>query len=309
MKARVYAVFFALAGMVLFWGLTPVTIAYVKGDFSILFQIWLRYLGSATALWIFLMVRKPHRVNINHFRKGFPRFVFPLILAAIFTLLFQVLYTYCFFLITPGFGSLLYQTQILFSLFLGMLFFSAERELIGRPKTLAGIFLVLAGVVAVLLSRKQGIEFSFNVGIFMALGAALAWCFVGITLRKWIGSSLHPLLAVTIVFTLVIIFLTPFLFLSGSWVIGTPGLAKWLILIGSGLLGIAGGQGLYYFLLPKLGLIATSSVQLLIPFVTGVFSYFIFGEQITFLQVLGGLVLLYGCRIILVQKAKLVNDQ
>jgi drug/metabolite transporter (DMT)-like permease len=87
---------------------------------------------------------------------------------------------------------------------------------------------------------------------------------------------------------------------------GDPGVFKWSILIGSGLLGIAGGQGIYYYLLPKLGIITAASVQLLVPFITGIFSFLIFGEIITSLQLIGGIILLSGCRIILVQKSKII---
>ena len=81
-------------------------------------------------------------------------------------------------------------------------------------------------------------------------------------------TKLPPIVNVTMVFSLVSLLLTPVAFISGTPVIGTPGAMKWAVLVGSGILGIAGGQGLYYYLLPKLGLITAASVQLLVPRIT-----------------------------------------
>jgi len=47
--------------------------------------------------------------------------------------------------------------------------------------------------------------------------------------------------------------------------------------------------------------------QLLVPFLTGVFSFFLFGERITALQLIGGLLLLGGCQTVLQQKRKFLS--
>ena len=296
-----------VTAMVLFWALTPISIAWIKDDFSLIFQIWLRYVCSTAALWLFLLTRNSLPENLDIFMESRGYFLKRLSITAFCTIMFQLLYTWCFFLIPPGFGILLYQSQVIFSVILGILFFKTERQLIRKPGTISGILMALGGAALVIIFQNHGFSVVLNTGILLALGGALSWSFVGLTVKKWIGDKLTPLFTVTIVFTLVSIFLTPAVFLSGPNVVGSPGFFKWTVLVGSGLLGIAGGQALYYYLLPHLGIITASSVQLLVPLFTGIFSFLIFGERITALQLTGGLLLLAGCRIVLLQKQKFLE--
>ncbi|MDC7233525.1 MAG: DMT family transporter [Spirochaetales bacterium] len=294
----------ALGAMILFWALTPITIAYVKNDFSLIFQVWARYTISSLALWTVVLSRRDLRLVLKDQARQLVRMLIPVLLMALATLSFQLNYTYCFFLIDPGFGILLYQSQVIFSIILGGLFFTAERKLLKSRKTLGAIVLALAGAAVVILFQNQGVSFTFNRGILFALAAALSWSFVGVVNRGMVKDRLPPLITISLVFTAVALILIPAVLLDTDSVIADPGLTKWIVLLGSGILGNAGGQGLYYYLLPRVGLITAASVQLLVPFLTGLFSYLFFREQITLLQGAGGLVLLAGCRMIIKEKAK-----
>jgi len=229
-----------------------------------------------------------------------------LTLTAVFTLCFQLLFTLCFSLIAPAFGVLLYQSQVLFSLLLGVLFFKDERVLIRKPITLLSMLGAILGAVIVILFKGEGVTFTVSIGILMAVGAAVSWSFVGVSLKMGKPLELPPILTVSLVFSLLILLITPAVLIFDSWFLEAPKLDHWFILISSGLLGIAGGQGIYYYLLPKLGIITTSSVQLLVPFITGIFSYLMFRESITILQIFGGCILLISCYSILLQKKKLL---
>ena len=295
--------------MLLFWALTPISIAWIKQDFSLLFQVWLRYVVSAAALWILLMIRDSFRHELERFFQSAGYYFSRLSITALCTISFQLLYTWCFFIIPPGFGILLYQSQVIFSVLLGIIFLRAERELITRMGTIAGIFMALVGGSAVIVFQSHGFSVVFNFGILLALGGALSWSCVGLTLRVWVTDRLSPFFVVTIVFTMVSIYLTPFVWMQGPHVSGEPGMIKWGVLVGSGLLGIAGGQALYYFILPRMGFVPASSVQLLVPFLTGIFSFLLFDEQITVLQMAGGLLLLSGCYLVLLQRAKLLKQE
>ncbi len=305
MKKLSLSIIAALLGMVVFWSITPVAIAFVKDEYSLMFQIWTRYVSAVVLLWAMVLSHSETRKEFRKIRSHFFYYWIRLTICAVFTILFQLLFTYCFFLITPAFGILLYQSQVLFSLILGVLFFRSERLLMKQPLTISGMLLAVGGAVVVILFQSEGVELSLSVGILMALGAALSWSFVGVSLRKGLEGKLSPVFTVTLVFTLIVLYLTPLTLLAGHPIAGSPRPVHWFFLIGSGFLGIAGGQGIYYRLLPRLGLVTLASVQLLVPFITGVFSFLLFREKITFLQILGGLVLLAGCRIILVQKSKL----
>ncbi len=293
--------------MLLFWALTPISIAWIKDDFSLIFQVWLRYLSAALMLWPILLTKKSFSRDLQSFARERSYFLKRISVIAICTIMFQVLYTWCFFLIPPGFGILLYQSQVIFSVFLGILFLKAERDLIRQPGTVVGIMVAIVGAGLAIIFRSQGFSVVLNAGILLALAGALFWALVGLELKTWIEGRLTPLFTVTVVFSLVSFFLLPAVLFAGPNIFGDPGALKWLVLVGSGLLGIGGGQALYYYLLPQLGIITASSTQLLVPFLTGVFSFLLFGEKITALQLLGGLLLLGGCQTVLQQKRKFMS--
>ena len=307
MKKLSLSVIPALLAMIVFWSITPVAIAFVKDEFSLMFQIWARYSTAVVLLWILVLSNPELRKEFRKLKAGLLHFWIRLSICAVFTILFQLLFTYCFFLITPAFGILLYQSQVLFSLILGVLFFRSERMLMKQIRTIPGMILAIGGAVVVILFQSKGVEISLSIGILMALGAAVSWSFVGVSLRKGLEGEFSPVFIVTMVFTLIVIYLTPITLLTGDLIVGNPDPVHWFFLVGSGLLGIAGGQGIFYRLLPKLGLVTLASVQLLVPFFTGIFSFLLFREEITLLQILGGIILLGGCRIILVQKSKLIQ--
>ena len=309
MDSRNYAdpaILIPVTAMLLFWALTSISIAWIKDDFSLIFQVWVRYVCSALLLIGFLLTQKSFKEDLKSFLEQRTYFIPRISVTALCTIMFQLMYTWCFFLIPPGFGTLLYQSQVIFSVFLGMLFFKAERDLIRRPGTIAGIALAICGACLVIIFQSHGFSVVLNTGILLALGGALSWAFVGLTVKTWIEGRLPPLFTATLVFSLVALLLTPAVLFSGPHISANPGGLKWLVLIGSGLLGIAGGQALYYYLLPQLGIITASSVQLLVPFLTGIFSFILFGEKITVLQVVGGLLLLGGCQTVLLQKQYLL---
>ena len=294
--------------MIVFWAFTPVAISYVRDSFSLLFQIWIRYCSAAGLLWCLILINPALRRELTAIRLSKAYLFRRLLITAFFTIAFQLLYTTCFLLIAPAFGVLLYQSQVVFALLLGVIFFEKERELLRSRAVLLSIGGAAVGAVIVILGRAGGVTFTLSIGILMAVGAAVSWSFVGVSLRKGKPLELPPLLLVTFVFTLVLLFTTPVIFFLRPWLIAEPGSLRWdhwAILVASGFLGIAGGQGLYYHLLPRLGLIVTSLVQLLVPFITGIFSYYFFRETITPLQLLGGLLLLGCCGVILVKRAKL----
>ncbi len=294
-----------LAAMLLCWTMTPLAITYVKEHFSLLFQIWLRYFSSFVFLWVLASRQKDFRKDVAAALRHKGRFLLMTISAALLTLGFQLLYTYCFFLVTPTFGILLYESQVLFALLWGMIFFQSERHLMKQPGIIAGILMAVAGAAAVIIFRSGGITVDVNIGILMALGAAVCWSFLGVVLNKGgSGTTFSPLFVIATVFTLVVIFLGPVLFFTGAPHITEPEGSHWFVLIGSGMLGIAAGQGIYYSLLPKTGIVVIASVQLLVPLLTGIASFLLFAERLTVLQLVGGAVLLSGAQLILKQKAK-----
>jgi len=86
---------------------------------------------------------------------------------------------------------------------------------------------------------------------------------------------------------------------------GSPGilspavpLSAWIILAVSGVIGIGIAYPCYYQSLKGLGVTLTSSLSLLIPVITAAVSFFMFGEVLSIVQIIGTAVLLVGCLMI-----------
>jgi drug/metabolite transporter (DMT)-like permease len=86
------------------------------------------------------------------------------------------------------------------------------------------------------------------------------------------------------------------LLLSGSSGILSPDVpvSAWIILTVSGVIGIGLGYAFFYNSLKGLGVTLTSSLSILMPVITAVLSFFVFGEVLSPLQLSGAAVLLVG---------------
>jgi len=113
-------------------------------------------------------------------------------------------------------------------------------------------------------------------------------------------ASLPASLTTSLVFTLVVpMFLLSHLCVCGGAFFPRADPAGWLVLALSGLVGGGGGYLFYYSSLPVLGVTTAASLSLLIPLVTGLLSFFCFGEVPAPTQLLGGAVLMAGCAVLI----------
>ena len=130
--------------------------------------------------------------------------------------------------------------------------------------------------------------------IFILLAAALSWAGLTTMVRAWLP-GFSPYFVNAAVFTFVTpLFLASHLLIEGPQVQFQASFSMWTVMILSGLIGIGLGHSLFYRSVPHLGVSLSNILQLTRPFFAAVFSFLIFGERLSPLQILGGLLLIGG---------------
>ena len=154
--------------------------------------------------------------------------------------------------------------------------------------------MALVGVTLTIIGQKGLSAAELGVGVLAMLAAAACWALMGALVRLWLA-EVPPTLAVSAVFTLVTpAFLLTALLGAGGTLLPAVGLRVWLLLAASSLIGLGLAYPLYYGSLPRLGLALASGLGLLIPLLVGVFSALVLGERLSWLQLVGALLLLPG---------------
>jgi len=220
----------------------------------------------------------------------------PLALAAILAA-FQVVWVRGVYMIGPAYGTLVNRTTVLFALLLTYLVFADERRVIRSRRFLASAAAALAAVIGItvldpgfsLAGLSSGS--TLVVGTLVMLGSSVIWAVYAVAVRK-LGRHLPPMatFAVTAAFTTVL--LVPLGFLWADMGVMWSGLCTWkvqLAVVFSGAACVGATLVLYYVSLKRIGVAYSSLVSLGSPFLTGVFSFLVLGEVLTFWQwLLGG---------------------
>jgi drug/metabolite transporter (DMT)-like permease len=212
--------------------------------------------------------------------------------------IFQLSFTYSFFLLYPAFGSLLYKTGVIFSVVLAAAFFPDERSLLKNRTFQAGIVLATIGVIFTIAGGRDFGNAEFNLGVLLILLAAAAWSLLTACIKKWV-----PMVPASFSVSVIITIVTPLYFLTdiithmmnheGRWFPEAP-LGLWLLMLLSGIIGVGVAHSLYYYSVPALGVALCAILDLSRPFLAGIISFLVFQERLTLVQIAGGILLLSG---------------
>lgn len=199
------------------------------------------------------------------------------------------------------------------STFLFMILFSfvvlhEERRLIGRPIFWIGVMATILGIVLMYIGGAEQGSTS-PLGVLLLLGAGAGWAAYGVTIKKFMGAH-SARLSFGVVSLYVLPGLWALMFAFGDWrVMADFELSLWGWILLSGFLGIALAHVLLYVVVKRYGPIVSDGVFQLIPFVTVVGAYLLFGETMTWLQWMGGFVLIAAISALLKAKQQSMGKQ
>jgi drug/metabolite transporter (DMT)-like permease len=284
-------------GVLICWSSAPLFIKYLTGYLDLWSQNLLRYL-SACLFWLpFLLIElKAGRVP----RHVWKRTIVPFILVVIM----QTLWAAVFYYIDPGFVSLLATTAFLWVIIMSIVFFAEERRLLSNRLFSMSIVLSLAGLTGVIYFHPTFTHSYTITGIVIILCYGFIWGLYSISVKvllKGIDSRIGFSVISIYTFTTLLVGILFKGELRKCLVMPFWG---WFSVIVSGILGIAVGHVLYYVSIRRLSAATSSLTQLAQPFIVGTISFFIFGEKLSVLQWVFGIVLVAGSAMaIIAQKA------
>ncbi len=241
-------------------------------------------------------------VNLIFFRKQFVsslKNIRQFILPALLVFTFQILWVQGVYLLEPAMAALIGKSSVLFVILLSFLFFSDERKVLSSRNFITGSIMAILGVAGVIIGKSGGQFGIFNHGVIFILLSAFFWALY-LMLVKRIVSKTDVIVSVTIIFALALplFFVASLLFGDISAVCKTPALAN-VILLASGIFCVGVANAFNYKSIKLIGTSISSNFVLITPLFTAVASYFIFGEVLSFLQIISGAVLVAGCILLL----------
>ena len=207
---------------------------------------------------------------------------------------FQFTYTFSLTLIYPGLMTLVQQSSAIFGALLAVAFFPDERRVVRDRMFLTGAVFAVSGALLVVLGGGSWGSAEFNVGVLSALAGALAWALLGTLIKRWVP-HVPPLLSISSVFTILVpLFLASYAVANRGLPVPAAPPIDWVLMIVSGLLGVGIGQSLFYRAVPVIGVATSTSIGLLIPLLATIVSWLVFGERLSAIQIVGGVVLIAG---------------
>ena len=206
----------------------------------------------------------------------------------------QCFWAASFYYIDPTFMNLLIKSSLIWIAIFSIVFFDDERPLVRSKRFWLGLTLSVAGVCGVLACKEGFAERTTIIGIILALFAAFFWAVYTLTVRAAFKNADSRIsFAVICIYTVLGLGLLELIF--GEFAESLHmGVRQWLYLIISGIIPIAISHVLYYMAIKRIGATIPSLVLLASPFTVLAGSYIVFGETLSALQVVFGLVLIAG---------------
>ena len=278
---------FACIGALSFWALGPIFIKYLTGYLDSWTQNLLRY-SVACLVWLPFLVFsiRTKRLDRRVWRKA--------IVPALANIIMQSLYACAFYYLGPAFMVLLVKSSIIWIASFSLIFFPEERTLVKSKRFWSGLALSAMGVIGVMYFKEDFTAARTLTGIFLALAMAFMWGVYTVSAKiafKDIDSR-HGFSVISI-YTVAGLFVLALLFgrvgdcvKMGAW--------QWVCVVISGVTAIALAHTLYYASMKRIGATIPALVLLAQPFMVIAISYVVFGETLTGVQLLFGVVLLAG---------------
>ena len=282
----------ALTAVVL-WALGVVLIKYLSYSFSVMFQNFFRYFSaSIIMLIIYLYINKK---KLYFSKDSFKKSLLP----AFLVFVFQTVTVHGIYLTKASIASFLVRLNVIFVAIISFFLFEEERKKLLNKKYLVSIFLSMIGVSGLTLrvtTLYTGL--SLDMGALLVLIGSVFWAFYGISINSFIRNE-DPLLFTTLVFSNATIMFLPTILFNLNENTGISSYNTFFILVISGILSIGIGNWMNMIAIKELGIVTSSLIQQVIPFLAALFSYFMLGETLTLAELMFGLLIVVGVLLII----------
>ena len=285
------------------WASVPLFLRHFADSIDAWTSNGVRY-GFAALLWLPALLWGARKGTLP------PRLFRAALLPSLFNCLGQMAFALAHYRTEPGLLTFGMRTQIVFVAVGAAVLFPAERALLRRPAFLAGMALVFAGSLSMVL-LGGALRGATGEGFGLAVLAGVLFACYGLAVRRNMAGA-PPILAFATISQLTAAGMVAAMLLLGkeSGLVATrlPG-SEIALLLGSSVIGIALGHVFYYTSIARLGVTATSGVIQIQPFCVAAASYFLSGERLSPGQWLSGGVAITGAGVMLWAQSRLASSR
>ena len=270
----------AILGAALMWALEPIfaKLAYRTADFFQTFTIRTAVIAVIAVIYIIITNKSNFKVS----KKQFPKLVY---LAIIGTIIADLLYYFAFKSVAVVNAVLVGHLQPIFIVLIG--FFILKEDKLNKFDYVGIIVMIIAALLVTTKTIPNLISLKFGTtGNFLVLLATIGWATTTIVARKYLKGLNTGIITFYREF-IALIFLVAYLIYSASLSISN----FYQILVGI-IVGI--GTILYYEGLNRIKAAQVSALELTSPFFAAFLGFAILSEAVTFMQILGILLLCLG---------------
>jgi len=293
---------FACLGVLLLWSLGPNFIKYLTAHVDLWTQNLLRY-SVACLFWLpFLLAgMKKRHIGAEVWKRA--------LLPGSASIIFQSLWAGAFYYINPAFMVLLTKSSVVLIAGFSLIFFRSERPLVKSMGFWLGLVLSVVGVIGVVYHKQDFAASTTFIGILIGLAAAVMWAAYTLSIRIAFqdvdSRSGFSVMSIYTVIGLAVLALKFGNLRQCTQMSAWP----WVAVVFSGVTSIALSHVLYYAAIRRIGATVPAIVILAQPFTVLAISHFAFGESMSGLQILFGLILLAGSALAIwaQQHIRLVN--
>ncbi|MBX3374188.1 MAG: DMT family transporter [Phycisphaeraceae bacterium] len=281
----ILTVFMTLAG----WSSVPLFLRHFASSIDAWTSNGWRY-GFSALLWAPLVV-------IAFSRRRLPPRIWGLaLIPSLVNAAGQVCFTWAHYRIEPGLLTFGLRSQLVFVAIGAYLLFPVERRVIRHPGYLLGAALLLGGVLGTLAGDGTALEGAHLEGGLLAIGSGLLFACYGLSVRKYMA-GVNPVVAFAVICQYTGLAMVILMLMLGD----RAGLTAWALpwdqfgwLLISAVIGIALGHVFYYTAIARLGVAVSAGILQLQPFIVTACSSMIFGERLTMVQWVMGLIAITG---------------
>lgn len=213
----------------------------------------------------------------------------------------QVTFVAGHYLIDPGLLSFGLRSQMIFAALGAYVLFASERPIVRSGGYLLGMLALLGGTSGALLLGQEPIERAHAFGIVLSITSGLLFACYGLSVRRFMH-GVNSVVAFAAISQYTALAMVVLMLLLGQ-ARGAEALAmsadQLLLLLVSGVIGIALGHVLYYMAIARLGVAVSAGVLQLHPFFVAIGSMLLFRESLTLLQWTFGGVAVVGAGLML----------
>ncbi len=204
------------------------------------------------------------------------------------------------------------KSSFLFTVLFGFLLIPSERLLAKRPIFFIGAAVCIGGIVILFIQKLLWGQQSSMAGMWILVATSLFWGAYAVGVRRYLGG--YPLrlsFGVISIYTAGALLVLMFIF--GEWRklggLGDDTLKILALLAASAVIGMVFSHMLYYRGIHGLGPVISTGMLMATPFLTYIGAWIFLGEKMTWIQFVGGVVIVAGGVLLVRSKARIEQQK